>query len=435
MTEFRWMAPILVGFTTRPGAAVRAPEECAQMWGRIAARAGSTTGSEGWDFPRQGGSEPVLGWSLAAGEVMPRPLEAILGHADPARLPASDLLFPTEATWALYDHGVLLMEGLLQTQPDATPTPQDAQMWESEVQRLGTAIAQEIAAGVMEQLVDLLDEDEEADDYLVAAAGEIGLPVWVTRALVVDPDVPGHDDFARAWVGGIDADHRVQCERLLAGDQPLVAQWMNHLHRRDRGEDVEESWSALRRAQFFWTALQGIDERLRLILARAMGPDDEISLAELQSELQETVDAAQEVLMLKAEVLQHASRRSIREMLRFLDFWDYQLVLEDPVREKVENCKGRLTTLAEERSARSAMFTDILLMCIGVTSILATAIALVQFGRSAVVDPDQSKFDFGAGAITSWISSQPMDVVLVLSLLTSIVLVVVFVWKRRQTLS
>ena len=81
------------------------------------------------------------------------------------------------------------------------------------------------------------------------------------------------------------------------------------------------------------------------------------------------------------------------------------------------------------------MFTDIILMSIGVTSVLATAIALVQFGRDAGQDPSQSVFDLGNGSITSWLSSQSMDAILILSLMLSIVLVAVFIWKRRQSLS
>jgi hypothetical protein len=80
------------------------------------------------------------------------------------------------------------------------------------------------------------------------------------------------------------------------------------------------------------------------------------------------------------------------------------------------------------------MFTDIILMSIGVTSVLATAIALVQFGRDASQDPSQSIFDLGNGSITSWVSSQSMDGILIISLLLSIVLIVVFIWKRRQSI-
>ncbi|MDN5726063.1 MAG: hypothetical protein L0G99_09070 [Propionibacteriales bacterium] len=390
-----------------------------------------------WELPRTVlPTDTRLGWSKAAADTLPRPLEVIIATEEVDGTRVLEGLVVTELSWRLHDHGVLLVEGRLRTAAGTEAAVLgDANHWEGAVQRAGRELSRSCAERVNSLLAEEVSRTDDAGKLVDLEQLGVGEPLWVTRSLAFDPLDETGADFARAWVSGIDAHHTVVVEDLIVGDVPLVAQWMNHVHRPDQPEPVELSWRALRKAQFFWSALHWVDDSLREILAWTMADRKDLSVRDLRLELRKAMIQAQELLMLRADVRQHVSRRTHEEMQRFLGIWEYTELLEDPVREKVEICKERLGSLAEDRAARSAMFTDIILMSIGVTSVLATAIALVQFGRDAGGDPSQSVFDLGNGTITSWLSSQSMDAILIISLLLSTVLVAVFIWKRRQSVS
>lgn len=432
MHEFRWMAPIRVGFTTSPGAMERNPDEYRSFWDQVK----TNLAEPGWAIHRTSQQETPLGWSKADSDTLPHSLSVVSGSIDPTSLPARFHLVPTELEWTLFDHGVLLVWGKFRTDDDVTAELHtDPDQWEQAVQSFGEELTQSCARTEFQQLISAMEKIEEHGNFIDLEESEVERPLWVTRALILNPAEPQSCALARRWVSGIDEQHRTEIEAVIDGSQPLLAQWLNHVHRADQPEAIEQSWASLKKAQFFWAAMQWIDEDLRQILAWSMADRAEVSVGDLKKKLRATVNRAQDLIMLRAEVRQHVSRTTHLQMQRFLELWEFEELLQEPVNEKVEICKERLSALAEDRAARSAMFTDIILMGIGVTSVLATAIALVQFGREASQDPSQSIFDFGSGSITSWLSSQSMDAILVLSLLLSLVLVTVFVWKRRQSIS
>ncbi|QCR52264.1 hypothetical protein C1N80_00815 [Brachybacterium sp. SGAir0954] len=434
MHEFRWMAPIRVGFTSSPGILDREPARYRTFWDRVADRASDRP----WSFPRASSTDDLarIGWSKAAADVLHRPLEVVTGTLTAADVPAFPDLEVAELGWTLYDHGVLLVEGRLEVAATATAEHwDDAEHWEQAVQDAGRDLTRLCAELEYAALESILAAVPDHADLLMLEQVPVGEPLWVTRSLALDPADPSSHDLARRWVSEIDSFHREAIEEVISGERPLLARWLNHVYRPDRGAEVELSWNALKKAQFCWSAMHWIDQTLREILAWSMADHKDISVGSLRTALQAAMNQAQEQLMLMTDIRQQVSRQTHAEMQRFLGGWDYTELLETPVREKVDICQQRLEVLAEERAARSSIFTDIILMSIGVTSVLATAIALVQFGRDAGQDPSQSVFDLGSGSITSWVSSQSMDAILIVSLLLSIVLVVVFIWKRRQSIS
>ncbi|WP_246954573.1 hypothetical protein [Brachybacterium sp. Marseille-Q7125] len=433
MHEFRFLAPIRVGFTTLPGALDRDAERCQSLWEQIET---DIARRKGWTLHRTSRRTPVLGWSRSSGDVLRRPLEVASAQVPVESIPAvGTRLEVDELGWTLYDHNVLLVHGVLRTTEHvSTDEFDDVDLWEAEVQRVGEQLARRCVDTDITHLLQRIRRIPEASDLVRIEELPTSQPLWVTRALVHDPQ-RGDEGFARRWVARIDAEHQRMIEQLLDGERPFVAQWLNHVHLSTETEAVSWHWHALRIAQFLWAAMHYIDDELRQILAWSMADLHTVSVSDLRRELRAMVNQAQDLLMLRAEVFQHLSRSSLAEVQRVLNVWGYTQLLEDPVRAKLSICGDRLTALAEDRAARSAMFTDIILMSIGVTSVLATAIALVQFGRDAGQDPSQSVFDLGGGSITSWLSSQSMDAILILSLLASVILVVIFIWKRRQSIS
>lgn len=66
------------------------------------------------------------------------------------------------------------------------------------------------------------------------------------------------------------------------------------------------------------------------------------------------------------------------------------------------------------------------------TSILGTALALTEFGRSIASDPEMAAYDLGRSGIVDWVAAQPADAVLISSGVVSVLLVIVYLFFRRD---
>lgn len=95
MHEFRWMAPIRVGFTTSPGAMERNPDEYRSFWDQVK----TNLAEPGWAIHRTSQQETPLGWSKADSDTLPHSLSVVSGSIDPTSLPARFHLVPTELEW------------------------------------------------------------------------------------------------------------------------------------------------------------------------------------------------------------------------------------------------------------------------------------------------------------------------------------------------
>ena len=145
------------------------------------------------------------------------------------------------------------------------------------------------------------------------------------------------------------------------------------------------------------------------------------------------MDFAEALLLKKSEVGKFVNPSSRQETERILDVWDFDDVLADPVSTKLQICQARIDNIENERRRSASFFTDLILMVIGVTSILGTALAVVSLGREASVDPNQTVYDLGAGDLTTWIATQPIDVILLISTIVSALMVLAFVFARKKS--
>lgn len=448
MHEFRVLAPMPLPLAGLPGARERDPAADVAFWTRIHEACRGTD----WEMPRARRSDGGLTYTKAAGDDLPRPLELVTGSSEPIdlveQMPDAGLRC-TALHWSVFDHGVALVEAVLQA--DELPgesAGQAADRLEQQVQDVTVELATRCVHPDLHRLLTVIDADPSAAQHIeregvdLEASSrersetdptELPGPLWVARALMLPAEDTGQDDFARAWLAGVDGDPAQYLRELRAGERSNVTEWLNYVHIEDASTPV--LWEALRRAQYFYTAMTEVDTELREILSWSMAERSEVSLTALREQLESSMNRAQELLLVRAEVGKYASRIGRTEMKRILASWDHDEILEEPVRDKLRICRERLEALASDRAARSAMFTDIILMTIGVTSVLATAIALVQFGRDASADPGQSAFDLGRSRITYWFSAQSIDTIVLVSALVSLVLVIVFVWKRRQSIS
>lgn len=424
---FRFIAPGLTNFAPRPGSLERAGDEDVTFWSNVAS-------ATGWDCVR---GAPASGgaFSLATGDVLDRPLEVLHRRLD---VQSETGVHGVRWAWvrcALYEHNVLTLDGELVIQTDdALPVQTAARELEERIQDLVRGLITRLVIPAVRDLCAGIQRQETAEVYVEIESGlEVyAAPQWVSRALMcrVEEMDSWMKGVAEHWLEGTGEDVVEALTEFDAGKRQSVAAWMNYFYR--VGDGTQMHWEAMRRAQFFYTATGRVDSALGRILAWTMTSNaDRISVKKLELLLHQSVVHAQDLLLLKAQVGRSANRMSRAETEQILRSWDYYGVLEAPVREKNTICAERIAQLRESRSSRNSIYTDMILMAIGATSIVATGIALVQFGREAGSDPGQAVFDARNSGVISWLSSQSTDSVFLICLGIAIVLMVLFLWKRK----
>lgn len=343
--------------------------------------------------------------------------------------------------WKLCDFGILLFDTEL-TLPLSEVSETSAKKAEGCVQDIARQVAESVIQDDYLALKSLLETQSDWERFVDFSEDEPFEAGWTSRALVFDPDdsstLAAHKEFALFWIGKDFGGGSTLIERLASQETKHVAEWMNYVYLAESAslhepEALKQMWTALCRAQFFYAAMAKIDSKLMNILAWAMADPTDVSTAQLKAQLRRSMDLAEALFLKKAEVGKYVNPHSRQETERILKVWNFQEVLVDPVRMKLDICQSRLDAIDRERARSSAFFTDLILMVIGVTSILGTALAVVGLGRGASSDPNQAMYDLGAGQLTTWISAQPIDVILLISTIVSVLMILAFVLARRSS--
>lgn len=451
MTHLRLLVPVVVDFGIVPGAASRDPEGYASLWTRLAQRfddasalpAGTTLSVHHTTRVRS-----VNQYSRIDEDSLGRPLHVLTLTGDAAALTArtgTDLTI-TSAELALYDHGVALLE--IGVDAGAVPAS-DTASWLDGLQAGGVALAEQLARQITTQALDPvlavargLDPEHEVveaplqeDDPALADLGEA---LWVSRSLLVAPaDRGALAHWTKDVVGGEDEQLR---SALLDGDSDRLVRWLNYAFVDVDGEGsaafargrFADHWQGLRYAQMTYAVLDRIDSRLALVLAEAAAATERWQLEALRQSLV-ALSGRAEVAIIERQHLAKYLKRSVRvHMVQTLEGWDYAELLEGPVQFKIEACGRRLDDLTSKRTARSGFITDLILLGIGVTSIASTSLAIIDFGRASATDPISTGYDLGGSDFTSWFAAQPIDAVLLVSGVLSVILVLLYMYFRRD---
>lgn len=467
MTQLRILAPTVVDYASVPGATLRDPHGYARFWAEhtdaigdlVTSLAPQSTSPPEVVLEHTAVTSSLNLYRTISDHAVERPMQVMTGVLRSEHLVDRDVPLENplaegidDVQFRLYDHGLLLLELLVDldasvTQPSAD-LPARLDELQSDAVALGEAVAAVVVHRYVHPLLDFLrraDLDNEillpatpADDPLSTDFGGV---LWVTRSLVINPAEPGAEQTLRHWIKDVIAEGEdvPPVDKLLNGELDHLVRWLNYVfidragvggHMR-RGEPFADDWDALRYAQVFYGVLDRVDARLSKILADSAVANARAKLDKLKTQLMGQSQRAELIIMERRDVSKYLKRAVRAEMDAILDFWDYESVLEQSVRFKIETCDRRLSQLAAERAARAALFTDVILLGIGVTSILATAVALSEFGRIMANDPEMSVYDLGRSSLVQWMASQPADAIVIASGVASLFMVVLYLYFRR----
>jgi hypothetical protein len=475
--HLRVLAPTVVDFAAVPGASVREPDRYARFWEdqqqavdrhlRTLAPDLGRTGQPGDAAPptiRLDHTRPastVNRYRVINDLAVDVPAHVLTASLRPEHLPeafaAPDAAAlrgdVSEITVRLYDHGVLLVELLVDVDRWFAGSSGSVGQRLDRLQEIAVALGADVARDAVARYVDPVLEllrDADGDRVILNPAtagarsgGGFGDVLWVTRSLILSRAEPGSEAVVRHWLKDVapaaDEDEP-PVTRLIAGEIDHLARWLNYVFldpapasaKMLPGQKFHAPWEAMRYAQVFYGALDVIDTRLSKILADSAATTARWELQQLQGQLQDLSRRAELVIMERQSLSKYLPRAVRGEMDAILGFWDYATLVEAPVLFKIGICDRRLAELAARRTARSTLFTDLILLGIGVTSVLGTALALSEFGRTMASDPGMARYDMGRNAVTAWFAGQPADAILVTSGVVSATLVVLYLFFRRN---
>lgn len=454
MTGFRTIAPVPVNLALIPGAAERDPDGYRSFWRAVGERVLALETPLQIEF---GHTEAVAGEPLytdLSTDSLTTSLHLLSGHADREALtlqppPAAAELWNcvSRVCFWLYDHGVVMV----QLEGDATGwLASRSGSWEERLDELQDGVVQltcttalELLNGDLGTVLAQARAQDPAGAFLQDVEGEAApralppAPLWVARTLVLDLAQEQAKRSARHWLR--DVGDPEPLAQLLRGEVSHVATWLNYVHSpvpedtaAARAGDMDEAWRAMRHAQYFYAALDLVDTRLTRVLAGTTAGRNRWELQQLSRTLRDLSHRAELVMLDLQNLRKYVTRPVRQEMDHILQTWSYDTLIEEPVRFKVAICDRRLEELKTAAQARAGTVTDVILLGIGVTSVLATALALSTFGRSLATDPGQAGYGATRSGLTEWFASQSADALLLGSLVVSALLVALFLLARRS---
>lgn len=469
MIAVRLLAPVLVDFRCVAGASLRDPQRYAEFWARcdqesrevLAARS-PIPSAVSMTFTHTRPTSSLNLYQTIDGDASGRPFHLLEGELTPAQLPEA---FPDggvpgclavevlQVSFRLYDHGIALVEVIIDVsgalEGDAY-IPHTLDRLQETAVTLGERASAALVARYLDPLLTRVRNWDRDDEFVVPATPfsdpayqDFGHPMWVTRSLFVPSESDSVRDTAlRHWLKDVVAvdDAVTPAEDMISGDADHSIRWLNYAFVGDDEDAVFlpetgphcARWEGLRYAQVFYAALDRIDSLLSQVLADSATADSGGQVQYLKQELLDLSQRAELVIMERQRLSKYLSRPIRRVMDDILRFWDHEELVELPVRFKIQTCDRRLAELAARRNARSALFTDLILLGIGVTSILGTALAVSEFGRSASNSVDQSAYDLGRSSLIEWFAGQPADAILVTSGMISVLVVALYLFFRRH---
>ena len=365
----------------------------------------------------------------------------------------------------VYDHGISLLEmdfdleDWLQTKPAADVFDYLDVLQDAGVQ-LGEILAHWYHENLLQPLfgwiVDVHPESEKFIEIRDEDGGKIanGDVLWVTRTLIFEEwESANREQIIRHWLkdsGGNEVvDGHTLIDEIVAENDQHLTHWLNYLfregayHSLDTKRDEQsrcvrafcDEWEGMLYAQYFYAALDVVDLHLTNILAFTLSDGVDIKIDRQKVLLANNIRKTNLLLIQLHDSSKYYKRTVKAELDDILAYWDFAEVLVNPVQNKIGLCQERLNQLHQQEAAKSAIYTDMILLGIGVTAIFGTFIALAEYGRTMANDVNLASYDVNSPNFVDWFATQPTDVILVVSSLLSLLLVVIYFYYRKIQIS
>jgi hypothetical protein len=489
--RYKLLAPVRTDFSIVSEAPIREPDRYAAFWDERAAckhelrarlpdRLGLSDGLDEIRFAHASTyrRSPFNRYQSLESDALERPVHVLEVALDGATL-ADVLTGPKPAhpierlVWRVFDHGISLLEVDIHLDGGLCATPEQVPAALNRLQQMGVRLGEQLARRCTDSLLQPVFSWLQAapdsttyiePDAIVHGRDASGTVLWVTRTLVFEQgDDPHQEAIIRHWLkdavpaeedqGDANPAEETRTEtlidRVVHDEAEHLTRWLNYLFREasystkptdDPDQDAPpnlarpfcDAWEAILYAQFYYGALDIVDLHLTRILAQSLARDSSLQVDPLKALLEQNIRKANLLLLQFHDNSKYYKRTVKSELDGILAYWDFEAVLINPVQEKIALCRERLTLLHQKEAARSAIYTDVILLGIGITSIFGTSLALAEYGRTMATDADLGSYDVNRTNFIDWFAALPTDVILVGASTLSLLLVVLYAYYRKQ---
>lgn len=381
-------------------------------------------------------------------------------------VPADIDIIPKTARIRLYYGGVMIVwfDLGLGLRLDGSPAVDETL---STIEQLGIALTQELAVRISEELAGLfdmarprgasplqrasrffggealpwsvippLDRSADAEVEPTHVAGDIGdLPslrgpaYWVTRSLVLtntDERVPG---LLTWWLDPVSqSDWRGEM-----AENGFSMQWLRYAF--DEGALTErqatDAWESMLFCQFFWAALERVERWMFHLIGKITPPAKRSEIRHSFARLNQAREEAELTLAHHRQLKRHLTRTRNRLVNQILESGGFSRFI-DNLHDVIAIARSRHEQLLQRATARSNVFTDVLLFVIGSVAFLDFFVSLTIIGRQLSSDPAIGRHDEGWLDVLGYLSGQRIDLVLSFASLPIIVMVAILWFRNRQ---
>lgn len=292
-----------------------------------------------------------------------------------------------------------------------------------------------------------------------AAAGSApGHVLWVTRTLLferTDPETGQAEErreaFIRHWLKDVDGADGGKLREVVESPEAYSMRWLNYLFREEayparQPEDGRgmtggrpadpfcRPWEAMLQAQYYYAAFDVLQTRIYRVLAHSFTDESQHELQHLKKHLDEMVKESTLLILDYQENFKYYQRAVHATMTTILRHWGFEKVLLKQVRSAVQACNTRVDELHQRATARSSVYTDLILLAIGVTSVFGILLTLLDYGRTLAHDPTLTVYERGSFNVVDWIAAHSTDGILLVAAIVSGALVGLYFYFKRQQL-
>jgi hypothetical protein len=262
-----------------------------------------------------------------------------------------------------------------------------------------------------------------------------GSALWITRSMVPpDRDPEATSTILEKWLqpAQVFGNWRRSMDK-----HGYAMEWLRYAFS-ETGPDGQvntDAWESMLFCQYFWAAVEKAEQETFRILG---------SSAERQADRQrprlwfDALSAARldaELIMARYRHLRRYAARGRQPIIdEIMNGWEFDKLVEN-LEKSVAICRENLEQMLHHATARSTVWTDLLLFFIGSYAVLDFLIGLAVLGRSMNADAMLGLRDEGAVNILAFVAELPMDWIISSGLGLILVAGIVLYRRKRAEIS
>jgi hypothetical protein len=271
---------------------------------------------------------------------------------------------------------------------------------------------------------------------------------WVTRSLLFEPtDRKNDEEVIDHWLK--DSGDSDLVKTVKKDKKACAIKWLNYLFREEsfrREKTTQDTidyevpfcdrWEAMLFSQYYYAAFEAINDSLHTTLSESyinknIGKGKKSLMKELNRRLENDLIATNLTILEYHNNFGYYKRDVSNYMKEIMKNWEFEEAILDLVKEKTELCEQRMDKLHQKASAKSALYSDLLLLGIAVTSVVAFMFQVIEYGRTISHNADLAVYESNSFNVVKLVSERPTDFVVSLSLIIIILLFIGYYFFRR----